>query len=200
MGQRSGSRNRVRIIGGEHRGRHIVFDDGPGLRPTGDRTRETLFNWLQAGLPGARCLDLFAGSGVLGFEAVSRGAREVVLLDSSDRVIRRLKENSRLLGIDERATVIRADALEWLAHSAVRAFDIVFVDPPFANGLVPRVLESLAQRGWLVPGSLVYVEQDLRQENAPLSPGWSGVREKVAGQVRYRLLRFDGPAAWDDDH
>jgi 16S rRNA (guanine966-N2)-methyltransferase len=195
MGQRSGGRNRVRIIGGDHRGRQILFDDGPGLRPTGDRIRETLFNWLQAGLPGARCLDLFAGSGVLGFEAVSRGAREVVMLDSSDRVIRRLEENSRLLGIDDRATVIRADALEWLTHTAIRAFDIVFVDPPFAGGLVPRVLELLAQRGWLASGSLVYVEQDLRQENDSLSPGWSEVREKVAGQVRYRLLRFDVPVA-----
>lgn len=194
MGQRRGSRNRVRIIGGEHRGRQIVFDDGPGLRPTGDRTRETLFNWLQAGVPGARCLDLFAGSGVLGFEAISRGAREVVMLDSSDLVIRRLKENSRLLGIDDRATVIRSDALEWLAHTAARAFDIVFVDPPFAEGLVPRVLELLAQPGWLVSGSLVYVEQDLRQTDGHLPPGWSGIREKVAGQVRYRLLRFDGQA------
>jgi 16S rRNA (guanine966-N2)-methyltransferase len=194
MGQRRGSRNRVRIIGGEHRGRQIVFDDGPGLRPTGDRTRETLFNWLQAGVPGARCLDLFAGSGVLGFEAISRGAREVVMLDSSDLVIRRLKENSRLLGIDDRATVIRSDALEWLARAADRAFDIVFVDPPFAEGLVPRVLELLAQPGWLVSGSLVYVEQDLRQTDVPLPPDWSGIREKVAGQVRYRLLRFDGQA------
>ena len=199
MAQRSGSRNRVRIIGGEHRGRQIVFDEDPGLRPTGDRTRETLFNWLQAGLPGARCLDLFAGSGALGFEAVSRGAREVVMLDSSDRVVRRLKENSRLLGIDDRATVIRSDALEWLAQTAVRAFDIVFVDPPFAEGLAPRVLDLLAQRGWLASGSLVYVEQDMRQADGPLSPGWSGVREKVAGQVRYRLLRFDVPSAEDGE-
>ena len=199
MGQRSGNRNRVRIIGGDHRGRQIVFDDGPGLRPTGDRIRETLFNWLQPGLSGARCLDLFAGSGALGFEAVSRGAREVVMLDSSDRVIRRLEKNSRLLGIGDRATVIRADALEWLAHAAIRAFDIVFVDPPFAEGLAPRVLELLAQRGWVISGSLVYVEQDLRQENGPLSPDWSEVRAKEAGKVGYRLLRFDGPVAGDGD-
>ena len=122
--------NRIRIIGGTHRGRRLAFPDAAGLRPTPDRVRETLFNWLMPHLPGARCLDLFAGSGALGLEAVSRGAREVVLVDANPAVVKSLQENLRLLGETERARVIRSDALAFLRKETDAPFDIVFLDPP----------------------------------------------------------------------
>ncbi len=188
MRVRKGSRNRVRIIGGECRGRVIDFVDHPGLRPTGDRVRETLFNWLQADIQGARCLDLFSGSGVLGFEAVSRGARQALMLEKSARVAERLGENARLLGIQERVKVVCTDAIEWLEKAPVEAFDLVFVDPPFARQVVDGVLHSLADRGWVTSGSKIYVEQDLHQTEVSIPSGWSTLRDKTAGQVRYRLL------------
>lgn len=190
MGSRGAGRNRVRIIGGTHRGRCLDFPDHEGLRPTADRVRETLFNWLSPVLEGSRCLDLFAGSGALGFEAASRGARKVVMIEASASVARQLEENARLLGAGEQVSVIRADALTWLPRDT-GLYDVVFVDPPFADDLAPGVLKSLAASGRLAAGARIYVEQDARQ-SLPLPDGWQVLREKKAGQVAYRLIAADG--------
>lgn len=141
-----GGRSQVRIIGGSLRGRKLSFADLPGLRPTGDRVRETLFNWLQPLIEGARCLDLFAGSGALGIEAVSRGAAEVVLVDNAPAVIRQLEKNRSAFNLD-RLTVVRADALQFLDR-APSPFDLVFLDPPFHGDLLQPLCQRLA-KGWL---------------------------------------------------
>lgn len=151
--------------------------------------RETLFNWLQADIAGARCLDLFAGSGVLGFEALSRGAAQVTMVEKSARVADRLNDNARLLGIQERVKVVRTDAIRWLRNTPVEAYDLVFVDPPFAQRMVDDVLHSLADRGWVTSKTKIYVEQDLHQPDVIIPSGWSTSRDKTAGQVRFRLLR-----------
>ena len=189
MGRRVAARNRVRIIGGEFRGRQIGFANESGLRPTTDRIRETLFNWLHYEIPGSTCLDLFAGSGVLGFEALSRGARRVVMVEASPRVAQVLEENAVRLGGGGKLEVVRDDALHWLRSSPPEAFEIVFVDPPFAEDLVPDVLALLESSSRLAAGALVYVEQNVRQPLPPMPATWELLREKRAGQVAYRLIR-----------
>jgi 16S rRNA (guanine966-N2)-methyltransferase len=179
--------NQVRIIGGRLRGRQLRFADLPGLRPTGDRIRETLFNWLQGRLYGRRCLDLFAGSGALGFETASRGAAEVVLLERDPAVVRGLRETARELGLVE-VQIIQGDALRWLEAPA-RPFDVVFLDPPFGAGLLGRCLQRLASDGWLSADAWVYLEADASAGLPPLPAGWTLEREKRAGQVLYGLVR-----------
>lgn len=196
MASRGGARNRLRIIGGEHRGRRLAFADQAGLRPTGDRLRETLFNWLQGVIPGARCLDLFAGSGALGFEAASRGARRVVMVEAAPIVARDLEHNAALLGLRERVDVVNADAFAWLGGLA-EPFEVVFVDPPFAADLVPAAIERLAAGGWLAEQAWVYIEQDARQSLPTLPAGWRLWRDKRAGQVAYCLIRVQGDADVD---
>lgn len=179
--------NRVRLIGGVHRGRRLAFPDSAGLRPTGDRIRETLFNWLQGVLPGARCLDLFAGSGALGLEAASRGAAEVVLVESAAAVAGALRDSIALLGVGERVRVVEADALHWLATAQPVRFDLVFLDPPFAAGLLGSALEALDRGGWLADGARVYLERSGTGE-WPLPAGWMLLRDRRAGQVAYALV------------
>lgn len=179
--------NQVRIIGGSHRGRRLIFPDLPGLRPTGDRVRETLFNWLQATIQGARCLDLFAGSGALGLEAASRGAKEVVMLDSAFQVIRQLEQNRELLGL-EQVKIVRANALNWLEHES-RPFDMVFLDPPFASDLLWPMCEKLAANGWLADDALIYLEDDVSRSFSHLPDSWELIKEQQAGQVRFGLAR-----------
>lgn len=179
--------NQVRIIGGEHRGRKLSFPDIPGLRPTGDRIRETLFNWLQPSLPGASCLDMFAGSGVLGLEAASRGAGKVIMLDSSPVVVSQLLQHVSMLGLNQ-VTVERADAISWLQTSS-QQFDIVFVDPPFADGLLQQAACCLVDSGCLRPGALVYIESDAAVDLPALPPTLSILKEKRAGQVAYYLCK-----------
>lgn len=181
----SGSANRVRIIGGEHRGRQLLFPDSPGLRPTADRTRETLFNWLQPLLPGARCLDLFAGSGALGFEAASRGAADVVLVEQDPRVATQLEANRSLLGLAQ-VDIRQGDALDWLDREP-RPFDIVFLDPPFADHLLTRCCDRLDTSGWLGSDPRLYLEWDLHGPAPELPPHWIRLKEKRAGQVAYAL-------------
>src|SRR5262245_10488548 len=179
--------NRVRIIGGEHRGRRIAVADRPGLRPTPDRVRETLFNSLGQRLDGCACLDLFAGSGALGFEAASRGAARVVMVENDRAAFRALEEARSTIGF-KAVELVHGDAFEYLNREA--AFDVVFLDPPFMqnagqNGLA-AVLERLPRR--LAPAARVYVE-------APeaLSPaGWRELRSARAGQVSYQLLEWRG--------
>jgi 16S rRNA (guanine966-N2)-methyltransferase len=177
--------NRVRIVGGEWRRRLVSFPDAEGLRPTPDRVRETLFNWLGQDLTGERALDLFAGSGVLGFEALSRGASECVLVEASGDVLRALRENARVLGA-ARARIVRADALEFLRAPQGGPFDVVFVDPPFSSGLAERVLERLPPH--LAVDARVYVESP-----APIDlPGWTALRHGRAGAVHFQLIKRDG--------
>lgn len=190
MAGRGAARNRVRIIGGEHRGRLVSFPDGEGLRPTADRIRETVFNWLQPVIVGARCLDLFAGSGALGFEAASRGASRVVMIEKASKTARCLRDNVALLGLSDHVEVVQSDALRWLEGEAT-SFDILFVDPPFADGLVPQIMALLARGGWVAAGGYVYVEQDLRQALPALPQGWELVRDKRSGQVAYRLIKVE---------
>ena len=189
MGRRVAARNRVRIIGGEFRGRQIGFANESGLRPTTDRIRETLFNWLHYEIPGSTCLDLFAGSGVLGFEALSRGARRVVMVEASPRVAQVLEENAVRLGGGGKLEVVRDDALHWLRSSPPEAFEIVFVDPPFAEDLVPDVLALLESSSRLAAGALIYIERNARQPVPPMPATWELLREKRAGQVAYLLIR-----------
>jgi len=176
--------SQVRIIGGVHRGRKLPFADMPGLRPTGDRIRETLFNWLQPVIQGARCLDLFAGSGALGIEAASRGAGEVVMVDTASSVIRQLEKNKALLGL-EHFSIVRADALQFLDQEPT-PFDLVFLDPPFAGNLLQPLCHRLA-KGWLADGARIYLEEDLSRPFPTLPEGWELIKEKQAGAVRYGL-------------
>ncbi len=185
--RRPSGANQVRIIGGRLRGRRLRFPDLPGLRPTGDRIRETLFNWLQPCLAGSRCLDLFAGSGALGFEAASRGAAEVVLVELSGEAARRLREAARELALDQ-VRVVQADALQWLG-GAGEPFDIIFLDPPFAAGQLGRCIERLDSGGWLRPGARIYLEADAAVGLPGLPPGWTLEREKRSGQVVYALAQ-----------
>lgn len=184
-GRRPGQTNRLRIIGGEHRGRQLVFPDSQGLRPTSDRTRETLFNWLQPMLPGAACLDLFAGSGALGFEAASRGAGRVTLLEQNPKVFQQLQENQQLLRLNQLA-IQQGDALSWLEQPAV-AFDIVFLDPPFADHLLTECCQKLDLNGWLASDPRIYLEWDLKGPSPELPANWRPLKQKKAGQVVYAL-------------
>jgi len=169
--------------------------EAAGLRPTPDRVRETLFNWLAPYLPGARCIDLFAGTGALCLEALSRGAASVVMVEASPAALRQLRANVALLGA-EAVEIVGFDALEFLAGRP-RAFDIVFLDPPFATAA--RMIEACAERlrrGWLRPGALVYVEAPRAGAPAPVPAEWQRIKSGTAGQVRYELYRVAplGPA------
>jgi len=176
----------LRIVGGSLRGRKISFPDEPGLRPTPDRVRETLFNWLAPHIAGTRVLDLFAGSGALGFEALSRGASEATLVDANRAVGTRLRETATTFGLDQ-ARVEVADATDFLRR-AVTPWDLIFVDPPFSEGLVAPVLKVISGRNLLAPGGFCYVEIPHDQALPTLPAGWSLHREGKAGEVGYHLL------------
>lgn len=178
--------NQIRIIGGEYRGRKLNFPSSEGLRPSGDRVRETLFNWLQPMLPGAACLDLFAGSGALGLEAASRGAQRVVMLEKSPKVAAQIAQNISLLGA-EGVEIHCTDACQWLTGES-RRFDIVFLDPPFATDLLQESCRLLDLGGWLGPNARVYLETDRVKELPQLPEKWSLLRHKKAGQVCYYLF------------
>jgi 16S rRNA (guanine966-N2)-methyltransferase len=175
------SKGRVRIIGGQYRSRLLRVAARPGLRPTPDRVRETLFNWLGQDLSGAACLDLFAGSGALGFEAASRGASRVVLIESDRAALKTLEESRIALGAAQ-VEIIGGDAGAYLERARER-FDVVFLDPPFRQNALPALLERLPRR--LAPGARVYVEAA-----GALEPGeaWRELRRSRAGQVSYQLL------------
>jgi 16S rRNA (guanine966-N2)-methyltransferase len=180
------SRNRIRIIGGDWRSRQLQFPAAPDLRPTPDRVRETLFNWWQYTIIGKRCLDLFAGSGALGFEALSRGASIVVALETDSSVVSSLRSNAKLLGTDK-LVVGQHDALQWLSQPATQQFDYVLVDPPFAANLHARCCELLQQNGWLAPGAQIYLEAGNDLGELTLPSKWQLIRQKRAGDVYYGL-------------
>jgi 16S rRNA (guanine966-N2)-methyltransferase len=184
----TGQSNRLRIIGGQWRGLRIAFPDHAELRPSPDRVRETLFNWLQPVILDSRCLDLFAGSGVLGIEALSRGAAEVVLVEKDPKTVRSIQDSLQRLGAGG-ATVLQADALKYLDSPPVTPFTLVFLDPPYAAGLLPEVCGKLARNGWLAPGALIYLEAPASVPLPPLPPTWVVHRSRQAGQVGYHLLR-----------
>jgi 16S rRNA (guanine966-N2)-methyltransferase len=174
-------RNRVRIIGGEWRSRLVRFLPAQGLRPTPDRVRETLFNWLGQRLDGLRCIDLFAGSGALGFEALSRGAASVVMVERDRDAAEQLRLNARDLGAAA-VRVVHGDALQYLARND-EVFDVAFVDPPYASDLAPKAMQALHPR--LAPAARVYVESSKRLDAA--DDLWRVLREDRAGAVRYAL-------------
>lgn len=188
----SGS-NKVRIIAGRWRGRKLSFPDAQGLRPTPDRIRETLFNWLQPVLPGARCLDLFAGSGALGFEAASRGAAQVVMVDSAPEVVRALRANAERLSASS-LQIKRQDAAACLAGVSA-PFDVVFLDPPFSNpAVLLQSITGLSVPGRLADGAWIYVEAPAADAGPPVPAGWAPEKQKQAGQVAYRLYRYTARA------
>lgn len=192
MSARNSKAGSVRIIAGEWRGRRLPVPDLPGLRPSGDRSRETLFNWLQALLRGAACLDLFAGTGVLGLEAVSRGAASVVLVENSRPAAVQLRASVEMLDGkpgNSRVTVLEADALQWLKSQAPGSFDLVFLDPPFGRGLAAAAMESLQLGRLLKPGGLVYLETARSEELPPLTAAWKVLKEQTLGEVKMYLLK-----------
>lgn len=181
----SGARGEIRIIGGVWRSRRVRFPAAPGLRPTPDRVRETLFNWLGPAVEGASVLDLFAGSGALGLEALSRGAAQVAFVERSRGAAEALRANLALLGADVRARVHREDALKWLQRTR-ETFGLVFVDPPYASRLLDPALAALVQGERLTLHHRVYVEHG--GEFMPPAE-WQVLKETRAGDVRATLLR-----------
>jgi 16S rRNA (guanine966-N2)-methyltransferase len=178
----------VRIIGGDWRGRKLHFPAVAGLRPTPDRVRETVFNWLQFDLAGRRCLDLFAGSGAFGVESLSRGAAEVVFVEREAAAAAAIRALLSALKCD-RGHVANEDVFEWLRRGSARPFDIVYVDPPYVQRLLPATLEQLERGGWLAPDAYIYLE-DAAEHGVPgLPAGWSMHRSKRAGDVGYHLAR-----------
>jgi 16S rRNA (guanine966-N2)-methyltransferase len=178
--------SQVRIIAGRWRGRRLPVVDVPGLRPTPDRTRETLFNWLAPRLRGAACLDLFAGSGALGFEALSRGAGSVTLVERDARVVRQLQASAQLLGA-EPLQIQATDALTFL-NAPPRRFEVVFLDPPFRQGLLAPTLQRLQQGDWLADHADIYVEVEREAACPALPAGWNVRKQGQAGQVAFYLL------------
>ena len=195
----AGGRFEVRIIGGEWRGRKLHFPPSAGLRPTPDRVRETVFNWLQFELAGRRCLDLFAGSGALGFEALSRGAGEVVFVERDPVSARAINDMLAQLRCD-RGRVEQLDALAWLERGPLpsQPFDIVFLDPPYDQAWLPVLAERLERGGWLAPRAWVYLEDAAARGEPTLPAGWTLLRSKRAGDVGYHLARRGVPAPEDN--
>ena len=177
---------KLRIVAGSLRGSRIDVVDEEGLRPTSDRVRETLFNWLSPMIAGARCLDLFAGTGALGIEAISRGAAECVFVERDRKLAQNLGETLSRLKIDN-ASVVNADALGWLGSSA-QAFDLVFLDPPFKGDLWSQAAARLEAGGWLADDAWIHVEAP-EGVTPTLPPGWHLHRESRAGAVHFALYR-----------
>ena len=171
--------SRIRITGGTHRSRLVQVADAPGLRPTPDRVRETLFNWLGQDLSGWRCLDLFAGSGILGFEAASRGAAEVVLVERDAGAVQTLKKHLAALQLPQ-VRIVGGDALKFA--SAAR-FDLIFLDPPYSKGWLEKAEPLLS--GWAAPGARLYVEAE---HEIDALGAWKTAKRGQAGQVHFHLL------------
>nr|WP_086939306.1 16S rRNA (guanine(966)-N(2))-methyltransferase RsmD [Thaumasiovibrio occultus] len=175
----------VRIISGQWRGRKLAVTDGEGLRPTTDRVKETLFNWLAADIHSARCLDLFAGSGSLSFEALSRYASWVDMVELNPQAAKQLTTNLTSLQCDK-GRVHHTDALQFLSAPAT-PYDVVFIDPPFRQGLLEQCLTLLTDKGWLSPNAAIYIETEKELGTPNVPEDWHLHREKIAGQVCYRL-------------
>ena len=179
----------VRIIGGNWKGRLLPVTDKPGLRPTPNRIRETVFNWLQTYIEGSECLDLFAGSGALGFEAASRGAAHTTLIEKDAGIVLLLKKQTETLQADN-VTIQQADGLSY-PQSTEKSFDIVFLDPPFNQIDLPQLLTEFAESAKLKPAAKIYVESPLGQLPEALPNQWSWWRRAKASQVEYGLIATD---------
>jgi len=182
--------HKLRIIGGQWRGRKLEFPAVDAIRPTPDRVRETVFNWLQNSVVGARCLDLFAGSGALGIEALSRGASHAVFVDREPRIGQYLRATLKQLNAN--GDVHTADSLRWLTSSS-QPFDLVFLDPPFGADVLPDACQRLEEGGWLAPDALVYIECASSGGAPALPASWVLIKSKTAGQVGYHLARRKTP-------
>ena len=180
--------NTVRIIGGKWRGKKLSFPSIAGLRPTPDRIRETVFNWLQFELQGARVLDLFAGSGVFGLEALSRGAAYAVFVEKDHKAVTQLNMHLHELHIDN-ATVTHCDAVEYLKTGQELPFDVVFVDPPYGQQLLSPCLAELENRHFLANHAYIYIEAESSMKSLPLPKNWLLHRSKHSGQVSYHLAQ-----------
>ena len=191
-------RNSVRIIGGGWRGRRVNFPDMPGLRPTPDRVRETLFNWLQHTIVGTHCLDLFAGSGVLGLEALSRGAKSVVFVEQAQRTARALQGELTRLGGSAKARVVEMGASRFLRTLGVpygAPFDVVFLDPPFGQGALAEFVPLLDAGHWVKTSGLVYLECEKAAGIPGVPSHWELLKSKSAGEVGYHLARVNARPA-----
>jgi 16S rRNA (guanine966-N2)-methyltransferase len=176
----------IRIIGGSHRGRKLPVLMAEGLRPTTDRVKETVFNWLMPFIQDSLCLDCFAGSGGLGFEALSRGASHVSFVELNKAAAQQLLENQRLLK-SANISIVNSDVLIFIEKS-INKFDIVFIDPPFRKNLVEQTAKQLDQHS-LADNALIYVEMESEDNNQQLPTNWTLLKEKIAGQVVYRLYQ-----------
>ena len=188
--KKKSSAGQLRIVAGIWRSRLLQIADVPGLRPTPERIRETLFNWLAPKIHGSKCLDLCAGTGALGLEALSRGAGEVVFVEHSAVAFKTLKSNIALLG-GPNADVLNVDARQYLDGPSTRAFDIVFLDPPFAADLYDELCRLLVEQRWLADDARIYIEMDKDQPALRVPPGWQVLKNKTAGNVRYMLAATD---------
>ena len=183
---RKKSRGRLRIVAGIWRSRVLEIADVEGLRPTSERIRETLFNWLTPRMAGARCLDLFAGTGALGLEALSRGAASAVFVENSKIAIATLQRN--VASLDASAAVIHSGAAtDYMDDSRTESFDIVFLDPPFADDNLAELCRLIDESELLAGNANVYLEQDRARAELDLPDGWTVLKSKVAGNVRYTL-------------
>ncbi len=182
--------NKLKIIGGNWRSRCITIVDAPGLRPTPSRVRETVFNWLQNDIIGSRCLDLYAGSGALGFEAASRGAKSVVQVENNALACRTLKDNAIKLAADQ-IKVVQMEVFRYLVGDA-EPFDVVFIDPPFAMGLAVQTCQWLEEKGWLNKHAKIYVEVENILKLNGIPENWRQLKSKVAGEVGYHLFQRAG--------
>ena len=182
--------NQLRIIAGKWRSRLIKFPEVADIRPTPDRVRETLFNWLQQAVVDAQCLDLFAGSGALGFEALSRGAASVTFVDNHADIITHLETQGESLEAQD-FDIACLDANAWLQQKAIKTFNVVFLDPPFTQDYIKSCLQLLLENHWLAPQALIYVEQATPLEALSLPSELTLEQHKQAGDVCYGLLRFD---------
>ena len=189
--QTSKAMGEVRVIAGLWRGRKLSVLNAEGLRPTTDRVKETLFNWLMMDVANARCLDCFAGSGSLGIEALSRQAQAVVFLEKFANAAQQLKKNLASLKTDK-GTVINTDTLAYLSQkNSTEPFEIIFIDPPFHHNFVPQVLTLLQQNNWLAENALIYVETEKNHPPLLLAKNWQVIKEKWAGMVTSRLIQVN---------
>jgi 16S rRNA (guanine966-N2)-methyltransferase len=192
---KNSERSELRIVAGEWRGRKLKFSGNKELRPTPDRVRETLFNWLQPDLSGSRCLDLFAGSGALGIEAASRGADSVLMVEKNSDAVAGIRQNIKLLKTDKIQVVCEnaEDFIDDAKHAqrdfCEQVFDIVFMDPPYQSGLLGTCCELLEQREWLTDNAKIYVEYDIHPGLSKMPVGWCCLKSKKAGQVGYSLFQ-----------
>ncbi|WP_432460751.1 MULTISPECIES: 16S rRNA (guanine(966)-N(2))-methyltransferase RsmD [unclassified Agarivorans] len=181
----------VRIIAGQWRGRKLKVLNSQGLRPTTDRVKETVFNWLSPYLPNSHCLDLFSGSGSLGFEALSRFAAFTSFVEKDPQAAHQLKVNLQLLDVSsQQAKLINQDALQWLKQTPAEGYDIVFIDPPFRCDLLEVSCQLLNENGWLNTNALMYLEYENEAVEPKLPANWNCIKSKQAGQVNFRLYQL----------